>query len=635
MIRSLKIGVAVSCGLPLILVFALFSIMLWKSESSQRQNLLLDQARVIADKFESRFDAADHSLLSGERQEAANEYLNTLVGDSSSFTYLSVLDAFGRALCFSDDPRGNSVLSQADKERIYQVQEGKHFEDLGEIYIPLNDSGENPSILMRVGVARQGIWGVPIAFLFQVILMGVLALGLAIAFSTFMVRRFLNRSLEPLMNSVERVAEGDFTRRVDTSYVRNELMPFTSSLNRLFETIEGDKQRIHQLRSKLTDFEKILVSAKNDNVDRIQEMQREVQHLDERFKAILNMTWQGIVVFDDQGKVQSQNPEIHRLIRLERRNRDIFIPDKIRRMISRLFESDGTESVDGNFEFTDDVFLKSRRCRFRAQKLPAHGGSQQVLLVLEDSTRLDQIEKERSDFAELLSQTILPVLDELVQSVQGIMVLDESEREAGQKRLNSRVNYLAAVMNDWEYWDRKTRRTELPSAEVVDLAGIINSLGKSKLGGFSESVHIHLPDEDLNVNGAPEEYRKLLNEVYTLVQLAVPGSQDSAVDLMQDSESKTVIFRKRPSEDQAWNPPSWIKRFSDKAPLTQETWIGLKISIVRFLAGYYGIRMTPEVTGEGSGRGIALILQIPIEQPKKSQDTAVDDLIKQFFISSA
>ncbi len=365
---------------------------------------------------------------------------------------------------------------------------------------------------------------------------------------------------------MERVAEGDFTRRVDTAYVRNELIPFSSSLNRLFESIESDKKRIHQFRSGLSEYEKILVSTKNDSIDRIQSLQREAALFTQRFQTLLQLTWQGVAVFDETGKVMAHRPEIRRLIRFDRQDKEYFLPENIHRIVARLFVSDGAERVEGNFDLTDQVFLRSTHCRFRAQRMPAPGGKQQVLLVLEDSTRLDQVERERADLGELLRHTFLPVLEAMRNRVAELAPpkADEAgaDADADSKPWNeiySRAAYLETVMQDWCFWDAKFRRGEFGPPERLNLSELLRELEKEKLGGFSEDLHFHLPPEPIWAQGSGDEFRKMLKEAYTLLQLAVPGAQATAVDILHEGDARLVFFRKRASAESGGIPlPGWI-----------------------------------------------------------------------------
>ncbi len=637
MIRSLKLGVALSCGIPLFLVFSLFAFLIWKNNDRERTVLLLEKASVLADRLSSRLDFSKSLALAGPDQSAGNAYLSELIQANSDFVYASVLDAFGRVACSSDDPRAQSVLSPEEKASVYEVRQARFFETMNEIYVPVFESDGKLAGLIRIGVRERGVWGIPVDFLLQAVLLGALALAAAVGLSALLVRRFVGRSLAPLINSVERVAEGDFTRRVDTAYVRSELIPFSSSLNRLFESIESDKKRIHQFRSGLSEYEKILVSTKNDSIDQIQTLQREAAQYAQRFQALLQLTWQGVVVFDETGKVIAHSPEVRRLIRFERQEKEYYLPETIRRMIDRLFVSDSTERVEGNFELTDQVFQRSTHCRFRAQRVPSSGGKQQVLLVLEDSTRLDQVERERADLGELLRHTFLPVLEAMKDRVGELAPHDSGGAEAGDEsnpwnEIYSRSAYLGTIMQDWCFWDAKFRRGEFGQPERLDLSELLRELENEKLGGFSEDLNFHLPPEPIWAQGAGDEFRRMLKETYTLLQLAVPGVQATSVDVLHEGDARMVFFRKRASAESGWTPPSWLDRLGGKSVVSQDTWINLKISMVRLLAGLYGVGVTTEIMS-GKQPGLAVGLLIPVKQPKKTQDTAVDDLIKQFFVS--
>lgn len=636
-IRSLKLGVALSCGIPLFLVFSLFIFLVWKNDDRERTGLLLEKASVLAERLSSRFDFSESLALSEADQSAGNDYLTDLVQDSADFSYIGVLDAFGRVARSSEDPQARSILGQEEKARVYEIRQAQFFPAMNEVYVPVFESGGKLAGLIRIGVQERGIWGIPVDFILQSVLLGALALAAAVGLSALLVRRFVGRSLAPLINSVERVAEGDFTRRVDTAYVRSELIPFSSSLNRLFESIESDKKRIHQFRSGITEYEKILISTKNDSIDQIQTLQREAAQFTQRFQTLLQLTWQGVVVFDETGKVIAYSPEIRRLIRFDRQEKDYFLPETIRRIIDRLFVSDSTERVDGNLELTDQVFLRSTHCRFRAQRMPSSGGRQQVLLVLEDSTRLDQVERERADLGELLRHTFLPVLEAMRDRVAELAPpkADEAESEEEAHPWNaiySRAAYLGTIMQDWCFWDAKFRRSEFGQPERLNLSELLRELEDEKLGGFSEELNFHLPPEPIWAQGSGDEYRKMIKETYTLLQLAVPGEQATAVDVLHEGDARLVFFRKRASVESGWNPPSWLDRLGGKSVVSQDTWINLKISMVRLLAGLYGIGITTEVMS-GKQPGLAVGLLIPVKQPKKTQDTAVDDLIKQFFVS--
>ena len=633
MVRSLKLGVALACGVPLFIVFTVFSYLTWTTESREQRSLLVEKSAFIAEQLTHRFDWENSLPLTQEEQLSAGEFLEEIAQKTPEISYLSLLNPFGHIASHSQSARGKIAISQEDKERVYEIRSPQYFPDLQEVYVPLFSPDHQLFGLLRVGIAEEGFRGLVFSFFIRVVLLGALSIGVATWFSVFLVRRFLSRSLAPLMNSIDRVSEGDFTRRVDTAFVRAELLPFTSSLNRLFESVESDKRKIHRFRSEMSEYEKILVSTKNQSMDQLQGLDRKASQLEEKFKSILRLSWQGIMVFDETGKILEHNPEVRRLIRFDHHDGHLYVPEQIQRMIACLFVSSSKERVEGTFELTDNIFLKSSRCRFRAQRLPSVGGCQKVLVILEDSTRLELIEKEKSDFSELIRHSVIPVLNDLKQEIFNLQATEGNPPDLRiLRKLNSWAVYLSLLMDDWAFWDGKTHLGDMPSCEKIDLTVLLESLKQMKLGGFSKEIRFHVRPQELMITGGPEDYRRIIRETYTLLQLAVPGLQDSAVDAIAEPDAIVVLFRKREKKEGGWKPPEWIQQFSEESALSQDSWARLKISIVRFLANLYHIKVKAELIQHDEKQGLLITLEFPLKQLKKSQDTHVDDLIKKFFV---
>ena len=92
----------------------------------------------------------------------------------------------------------------------------------------------------------------------------------------------------------------------------------------------------------------------------------------------------------------------------------------------------------------------------------------------------------------------------------------------------------------------------------------------------------------------------------------------------------------RKAPEQEWSAPSWLPRLAGDQPASQESWLNLKLSLVRLLADLYGAKLEAEVQESGGGRqGVVLSAELPVKQARKTQDTTVDDLIKRFFVAPA
>lgn len=600
---------------------------------------LTEKAEMEAVHLINHFRFDNSVILDESAQRETNRFLTDRIEQQNTFTYMGVLDPFGRMVLYSRDPRASSILGEDIRKQVFELRHPGIFKELNEIYVPLLNAQGEPYGIVRLGVQESEIRGVPVVFLMRVIPLALLSALVAIGISSFVSRRFFSRSLAPLINSVERVAEGDFTRRVDTIAVRDELLDLTSSLNHLFETIEMDKRDINRFKSDRDEFERHFVRVRNESTDRLLDIERRADEMESRFMKLLELSWQGILVFDQTGKVLACNTAVQRTLRLDRQGKDLFVPERVQRMIARLFGSTTTEQVEGSFEVDDGVFLKHCRFRFRAQRLLSHTGQQKVLVVFDDHTRTEQIETVKESLTDLLRKSFAPVLHELHDKV----ALLEDDQPQDEKipgmderieEVRSGLTYLDNLMEDWLYWDEKNSQIHRPELESLDLKKLIESMTLERLKGFSNDIHLHLPDQAPYVQCIADEIRKLIRETFTLLQLAVPGSQDSAVDLIVQSESLILNFRKSAQKDDRWDPPAWLERLSGKQPVHQDSWINLKISIIRMLLSIYGANISKEII-RNQDRSILIIrLEIPIRQSVgKRQDKSVDDLIKRFFVA--
>ncbi|HEQ60042.1 MAG TPA: HAMP domain-containing protein, partial [Firmicutes bacterium] len=637
-LRSLKVGIALCCGAPLALALAVYGIFLWRTDHQQLRTMLLEHAKVEAGKVIEQFDLLEAEA--GERlpRHQVDPVLAELIEPSEVFDYVSILDRFGRVIVYSKE-RGATVLDESAKERVYAIDGPRYFADLNEVYYPLFNEERKISGLLRLGVSDHYLGGAASAFLFHALPLGLVTLLVVVGLSSLLAQRFLNRSLGTLIHSVDRVSEGDFTRRVDTFVVRDELIPLSSSLNRLFETIESDKKHIHRLNSGQREFENRITRFKSESVEQLHQLRQRASDLDKQLQILLRMIAQGFIVFEPGGRVLASNSQARRMLRLERQGKDFFLPEQVCRTVARLFPSPSTERAEGAFECEDGVFLKTRQYQLRAERLPGASGGQPVLALLEDSTRAVQMEKEKADLRLLLRNTIWPTLQnlhhELLQEEAGAG--DSLERPSqGSEAVAPLVTYLHCLMDDWVYWDSKSGAAEGAPTEAVDPVEILRALRTEPLRGFSAEIQLHLPEDEVDpLHGSREELRRLFGELLLLLQLAVPGQQDSAIDLIAEPERLWAYFRKSARAEQDWSAPPWLECLAGKQPVTQDNWIHLKLNIVRLLADLYGAKIVTELQEHGGRQGVVISLELPVKQSRKSQDTTVDDLIQRFFVAPA
>jgi len=637
LLRSLKVGIALCCGAPVALALAVYGVFLWRSDHQQLRAMLLEHAKVEAGKVIEQFDLLEADTPERVPRHQADPVLAELIEPSEVFDYVSILDGFGRVIAYSKE-RGATVLEESAKERVYAIDGPRYFADLNEVYYPLFNEEGKIRTLLRLGVSEGYLRSALSAFLFHALPLGLVTLLVVVGLSSLLAQRFLSRSLGTLIHSVDRVSEGDFTRRVDTFVVRDELIPLSSSLNRLFETIESDKKHIHRLSSGQREFETRITRFKSESIEQVHQLKQRANDLDKQLQILLRRISQGFIVFEPSGRILTGNPQARRMLRLERRGKDFFLPEPVLRTVNRLFPSSSTERAEGTFECEDGVFLKTRQYQLRAERLPGPSGAQPILALLEDSTRAAQMEKEKADLRLLLRNTIWPILqklqDELLQGEAGAGTSAQPPSQSGEA-VAPLVTYLHSLMDDWVYWDSKSGAVEGPATEAVDPLEILRALRVEPLQGFSDKIQLHLPQEVEPLHGSREELHRLFRELLLLLQLAVPGEQDSAIDLISEPERLWAYFRKSARAQQNWNAPAWLQCLAGEHPVTQDNWIHLKLSIVRLLADLYGARIVTELQEHGGRQGVVISLEMPVKQARKTQDTTVDDLIQRFFVAPA
>ncbi len=191
-----------------------------------------------------------------------------------------------------------------------------------------------------------------------------------------------------------------------------------------------------------------LLRAFNRMADRLLEQVSSLQREQERLSTILNNMVDGVLLLDDEGRVQLINPAAARLLRIHRkRSVDLSFPQVARdhRLVGLWRRSQEEAS-------TQETMLDMERRVIRAVSTPDRDGQRRGYhVILQDLTQLRRLETVRRDFVSNIShelRTPLASLRALVETLRDGALDDPPAAQRFLDRIETEVDSLAQMVQE-------------------------------------------------------------------------------------------------------------------------------------------------------------------------------------------
>lgn len=322
--------------------------------------------------------------LSSDREA----FLQNLRDHSASVSHISVISSFDRPLIESGIKQNTSWFSTYSKNdrRDILLSESPNTRYQGnERFYPLKNAEGAVIGTIRVGLNRE--WrNSQIASVARV-MTGIAGLGaVAAAFGAIAFFRLrYTRPLSSLVYAIERVLEGEWSRRLEMLSVEADAAELAVSLNRLFTEVEEDKRIISRLKHESEESEKRFRKSREEGIERTHDLSSAYQSFAERFEFISRETSDGVLLFDSGGNVLQSNGPARKLLGLTADQQGL--PREMRKAVSLALAAKEPETIRSEFDLEgqDNAVL-----RLRAMVLVTQAESPGQRMVMAVVRRRDQ-----------------------------------------------------------------------------------------------------------------------------------------------------------------------------------------------------------------------------------------------------
>ena len=416
-------------------------------------------------------------------------------------------------------------------------------------------------------------------------------LGVAVG---FWAERPLGHAWKDLLEKVRRLAEGDYTTRMNEQGPE-DLRQLARHVNQLAQVLQGRHRTLQAQESEL--------------------------------QAILASMSEGVLAVDCQRRVLCLNRSAAELLGLEGRAQvgrsleEIVRHPELHRLVAEVLA--GGEPVVGQIQLTGPPV---RQVELQATVLQAADREQWgALVVLRDVTRLRQLENLRRDFVANVSHELKTPLTSIQGFVEALLdgaLEDREQAERFLKIIAAQTQRLQNLVDDLLSLSRieqegETQQIRLEAGPIREVLASAVELCRPKAEEKQIPIHLDCP-EDLQ---APRNTPLLEQAVVNLLDNAIKySSEGQPVHLEAFQEGQEVVIRVR--DHGCGIPPEHLDRLFerfyrvDKARSRKLGGTGLGLAIVKHIALAHGGRVAVQ---SQVGQGSTFSIYLPIQSRSEAQ----------------
>jgi len=493
-----------------------------------------------------------------------------------------------------EDPR--RMDNHADRPEVSMALQGRlgaatrfsHTLQQNMMYVALPVSEDDQVVgCVRVALPAAGIARTLRAVIFQVVNSGLVIAVIAALVSLWLSRR-ISRPLGEMKQGAERFARGDLDGRLP-DYRSEELAGLAEAMN--------------QMAAQLDDRIRTVVRQRNEQ------------------EAVLASMVEGVLAIDRDEQILRINRAAAELLDVDaeqaigRRIREIVRKPDLQQFISQALQSRGRIECDLALLIRGEtLFLQAHGTPLRDSRGKEIG----ALVVLNDITRLQRLERIRRDFVANVShelKTPITAIKGSVETLQGGAVDEPASAEQFLGIIARQADRLNAIIEDLLALSRIEQGEEQSGIELR--TGRVLSV----LHGAVQSCQVKAGDKQLTLElDCPPDLEARLNA--PLLEQALTNLIDNAIKYSPD-RGRVLISATRGATGQVtikvedWGSgiprehlPRLFERFYrvDKARSRKIGGTGLGLAIVKHIIQAHGGQVTVE---SSPGQGSTFTLQLP------------------------
>ncbi len=451
--------------------------------------------------------------------------------------------------------------------------------------VAVKDAGGDIAAVLRASVPIHSVEEKVQRVQLKIVLAGVLIAILAVSISLVVSRRII-RPIQELKDGARHFARGklDLKLRVTDSEEMSELA-----------------DAMNQMATQLNERIETEINQRN------------------KLEAILSSMVEGVVAVDMEERILSINPAAAKifqthLIDLEGRSLQEMIRSlKLQQFVKKAINS--TDTIEGDIP----LYQFDRQILHTQSVALCDANDQRIgtLFILNDVTRLRQLENMRRDFAANVSHEIKTPITSIKGFVETLLNQKDSSRDEIQRFLSiimknvDRLIIIIEDMLDLARIERLYERSEFAMDEANVHQLLEGAVQTCQPAGKARKIRITL-DCDKNLT-APMDTQLMERAAVNLLDNAIKYSNsDNLVEIQARAEGDNIEIRFRDYGIGIGKEhlPRLFERFYrvDKARSRKLGGTGLGLAIVKHIVQIHGGRITVESV---FGRGSTFIVRLP------------------------
>ena len=370
---------------------------------------------------------------------------------------------------------------------------------------------------------------------------------------------------------------------------------------------------------------------------------RDVQRTQADLEALVETSPVGVVVFDARsGRPVSFNREARRIAE------HLSTPDRPVEELADVIacrRADGREIALAEFPLArqlsnaetvraEEIVLsvpdgRSVRTLVNATPIRAQDGAvASVVVTMQDLAPLDELERVRAEFLDMVSHELRAPLTSIKGSTATVLgssrALDPAETVQFFRIIDEQADHMSGLIGDLLDAGRIETGTLSVSPEPSEVAALVDQARTTFLsGGGRHRVLIDLPPDLPRVMADPRRIVQVLNNLLSNAAAYSPASSPIRVAALRDGLQVAVSV----ADEGRGVPPERLPRlFSKYAAGSGDrepgTGFGLGLSICKGLVEAHGGRIRAE--SGGAGRGTRFTFTIPAVEEAAAADLAAD-----------
>ncbi len=452
--------------------------------------------------------------------------------------------------------------------------------------IPMNADGKPVGVLrtsLNITTVYNQLYHMRRSVFLGVLITALLATAVALLFS-----RRVSYPLEKIREGAEHFAGGELSYRLpvfassETESLARTMNDMAASLDERMQTIIGQRNEIEAVLSSMA--EGVVALNLDEVIISVNQMAALIFH--SQPSELLNRSVQEAI----------RNPDFHRFVRL-------------------ALQDENPHEADMSFFIRDEMILNIRCTPLRS----ARGDRIGILIVLNDVTRLRQLENMRRSFASNVSHEIrtpLTAIKGFAETLKSGALNHPQEAARFVDIIENHANRLIAIVEDimnLSAIEQKGEKKQIALAACRLEPLLVSAMQTCRQKADEKKIECQYscdPEIHVNINARLME-QAFVNLLDNAIKYSESGNR---VDICADASSTetTIAFHDEGMGIPAEHLPRLFERFYrvDESRSRKLGGTGLGLAIVKHIVAAHGGHVTVEST---PGKGSVFIIHLPVK----------------------